>query len=122
MWNVDFIFGLSVGAITVGLLVYLWQSVYSSTAEASDTNGQITDAVTAAFPITSQITETVVIPASRSTTLTIAPTLVSTPRRGRKPSAKTVQPATKKTAKKPTSKKSIAKKPTTHRTRSRNAR
>jgi len=100
MLNWDFLLGLCAGAATCGLAVWFYSD--SKASKASSENGQITDSVTAA-PVESQITKAVTT--ASSTTLTIAPTVVSVPRRGRKPSAKT---AAKKPAKKTTAKKLTA--------------
>lgn len=100
MLNWDFVFGLCAGAATCGLAVWFYND-----SKASSGSGQITDSVTAA-PMESQITEAVT--SASSTTLTIAPTVVSVPRRGRKPSTKTVakKPAKKTTAKRTTTRRS----------------
>ena len=97
MFNWDFLLGLCAGAATCGLAVWFYND-----SKAASGSGQITDSVTAA-PMESQITEAVTT--ASSTTLTIAPTVVSAPRRGRKPSAKT---AAKKPAKKTTAKRTTA--------------
>ena len=97
MFNWDFLLGLCAGAATCGLAVWFYND-----SKAASGSGQITDSVTAA-PVESQITEAVTT--ASSTTLTIAPTVVSVPRRGRKPSAKTVA---KKSAKKTTAKRTTA--------------
>jgi hypothetical protein len=97
MFNWDFLLGLCAGAATCGLAVWFYND-----SKAASGSGQITDSVTAA-PVESQITEAVTT--ASSTTLTIAPTVVSAPRRGRKPSAKT---AAKKPAKKTTAKRTTA--------------
>jgi len=97
MLNWDFLLGLCAGAATCGLAVWFY-----SDSKASSGSVQITDSVTAA-PVESQITAAVT--SASSTTLTIAPTVVSVPRRGRKPSAKT---AAKKPAKKTTAKRTTA--------------
>ena len=96
MLNWDFLLGLCAGAATCGLAVWFYND-----SKAASGSGQITDSVTAT-PVESQITEAVTT--ASSTTLTIAPTVVSVPRRGRKPSAKTVakKPAKKTTAKRTT--------------------
>ena len=97
MFNWDFLLGLCAGAATCGLAVWFYND-----SKAASGSGQITDSVTAA-PVESQITEAVTT--ASSTTLTIAPTVVSVPRRGRKPSAKT---AAKKPGKKTTAKRTTA--------------
>jgi hypothetical protein len=102
MFNWDFILGLGTGAATVSLAVWLYKQ-----STGSSESGQITESVTAT--VDPQITDAVTgVFSTSDATLTIAPTLVSVPRRGRKPSVKT--PAVKtprtttNTAKKKTAK------------------
>lgn len=95
MWNVDFILGAVLGAALVGLVSFFLR-VEHTEAPVRSTLGE-----TSTWNVVSEVATADTV-ASSNTVLSIAPTLVSVPRRGRKPSAK-------KTPKKPSAKDKKAK-------------
>lgn len=95
MWNADFIFGVAAGAVLIGLVGFFLRVEQHAKADVASTLGEAST-----WNVVTQATS----PASSNTVLSIAPTLISVPRRGRKP-------AVKKTPKTPSVKRTKTTKP-----------